>query len=710
MEEILGVRHNRERGGARDETERQGRRVAARPVPLAFAVATVALTVESPATRREPLPEVALTALMLVTWAAVGSVIVRRLPRKPVGWLLAAVGLAGTVSTAGDAYAAVEPALPAREWVYWATMPLGGLVLPAVVLLLLVFPDGRLLSRRWRLAIAAAMLATVMLTVGGVSEYSPPGEDDFTFGKPWLDNPLPMTIGEDHFLWGGGIAWPMLLASLVLAAAAFGLRFRRADPEERRQIKWLLPPFGLVAVGYLGMVFEGADGTFWLLVPGALAVPAAIAVAVLRYRLWDIDVLIRRSVVYAVLWVAIGGVYVAVAALPGLALGDRVPVPAAVGMTVLATLAFQPARRRVDRVVGRLLFGERESELELLTRFGATVADTFDVTELAPRVAETVRGGLDLGWARVRLAVNGERFEPAGVAGIGLTTPAAPAFVVSLTHAGQQLGTIECGPKREGRLAERDHALLASLARQAALAIHNAHLAAELSARLDEISRQTAELRASRARLVAAQDTERQRLERDLHDGVQQDIVSLLSRLGLARSQLRRDPAEAESTLAELQAQTGHVLRDLRQLVQGIHPSVLTDRGVLEAIEARLTQVSIGVRLHADPTLRGSRFDPDIEAAAYFFVSEGLTNAMKHAAAGNVSVRLSVADRQLVVEVIDDGTGFLPADISGSGLTGLRDRVEAIGGDMHVRSSPGAGCRLQARIPLSRQFAEGPVE
>jgi signal transduction histidine kinase len=680
------------------------------PCSLALAASAVGLSASAPVGRRSPLPEVVLTALMLVTWAAVGSAIIA-LASPRVGWLVAAVGLTGTVAITGNAYAAVEPALPARSWVYWASSSLGGLVLPAVALLLLMFPDGCLLSRRWRAAAATITVAATLLTVGtALSEYSPPGEDDFSFGKPWLDNPLPVTIGEAHPLWGGGIAWPMLLASLVVALVAFGLRFRRADADRRRQIKWMIPPFGLVAVGYLGMVVEGADRTFWLLVPGAFAVPAAIAVAVLRHRLWDIDLLIRRSVVYSVIWLALGLIYVAIAAVPGLALGDRVPVSVAVGITVLATIAFQPARRHVDRLVGRLLFGERESELQLLARFGATVADTFDVTELAPRVADTVRRGLDLEWARVGLALDDERVEPAGAAGIGLATPAVPAVVISLAHSGTQLGAIECGPKRDGRLTERDHVLLAGLARQAALGLHNAHLAAELSARLDEIGRQAAELRASRARLVAAQDIERRRLERDLHDGVQQDIVSLLSRLGVARSQLRRDPAEAELTLAELQVQTGQVLRDLRQLAQGIHPSVLTDRGILEAIEAKLTQVPVGVELHADPSLRGARFDPDVEAAAYFFVSEGLANAMKHAGARKVSVRLATAERQLLVEVVDDGTGFLPANVSGSGLTGLRDRIEAVGGGMHVRSSPGRGCRLQAHIPLSRQYAEGGVE
>ena len=678
---------------------------------VALGVAAVTFTIESPAGRRDPLGEVVLVAGMLVTWAAVGALIVRRKPLHPVGWLVAGVGVAGAVGVAGDGYAMVEPALPGREWVYWATEAVGGLVPALLVVLLFTFPDGRLLSPRWRRAVALTVAVTAEMTVAGaLSEYSGPVEDGYTFGPFWLENPLPVTIGEDHPLWGGQLGWPLFLATVVAGVVALVLRYRRAGREQRQQIKWILPPFGLVALGFLGMVFEGADSTFWLLVPGALAVPVAIAVAILRQRLFDIDLLIRRSVVYAVLWLAIGAVYVVLAALPGLALGDRVPVPAAVALTVLATLAFQPARRWVDRVVGRLLFGERESELELLSRFGATVADTFDVADLAPRIADTVRHGLDLDWARVALVVGTSevgRTEPAGASGIDLSATAKPALVVPLTHGAERLGAIECGPKRDGRLTERDHALLASLARQATLGIHNAHLAAELSARLDEIGRQAAELRASRARLVAAQDAERQRIERDLHDGVQQDIVSLLSQLSLARTQLRRDRAKAESTLAELQTQTGAVLGELRQLVQGIHPPVLTDRGLLEAVEAKLAQIPVGVRLHVDPELRGARFDADAEAAAYFFVSEGLTNAMKHAAAVTLSVRLAVEDEQLVVEVVDDGTGFVPASARGSGLTGLRDRIEAVGGEMHVRSSPGTGCRLEATVPVSRRLVHG---
>jgi signal transduction histidine kinase len=200
---------------------------------------------------------------------------------------------------------------------------------------------------------------------------------------------------------------------------------------------------------------------------------------------------------------------------------------------------------------------------------------------------------------------------------------------------------------------------------------------------------------------VAAQDTERQRLQRDLHDGVQQEVVSLLARLGLARSQLRRDATAADGTLAELQTHTGQILEELRELAHGIDPPVLTDRGLLEALESRLSRIPIGVEIHAERGFRGRRFPREVEAAAYFFVTEALANALKHSRARRVSVGLSVTDTKLIVEVADDGVGFRPADVRGSGLIGLRDRIEALGGAMHVHARPAAGCRLTATVPTA---------
>jgi signal transduction histidine kinase len=673
---------------------------------LALGTTYVAFTLAAPSERRDPVPVAVLLAVLFVSWAAVGAVIITRRPRHPVGWLLGVGGVAGAVAFVGLSYTWVEPALPARDWVWWATSWADAVFDAAIALVLLVFPDGRLASRRWRPAVWVTAAGVILVVVGRA--VSPP------LHMEWVQNPTGLTVSEGHPLYDGVAGWLLLFVGLLAAVASFVVRFRRSGPEQRRQLQWLVLAAVVAALGVLATAFSlllgGNSGVAELLaIVALLGFPVAIGVGILRYRLFDIDLLLRRSLVYGLLWLAVGGVYLALAALPGMVVGEQLPVQAAIALTVLATLAFQPARRAVDRLVGRLLFGERPSGFELLSHFGATVADTFDVAELAPRVADTIRQGLDLRWVRVQLEVGepaGALTRPGGAVGIGLDDPSRPAATIPLVHGHQRVGAIECGPKREGRFSERDHQLLASLARQAALGIHNARLAAELSARLDEIRRQATELAASRARLVAAQDTERQRLERDLHDGVQQQVVSLLVRLGLARTQLRRDPLVVETTLAELQAQTGQVLRDLRALVQGIHPPVLADRGLLEALEARLAHVPIGVQIHADPALRDDRFPPEVEAAAYFFVSEGLTNAMKHADASRVAIHLTVADERLTVEVHDDGIGFVPTHARESGLSGLRDRIEAVGGHLQVTSRPGAGCRLTATVPATPRRPE----
>ena len=666
----------------------------------------------SPAERRELLPD---GGALFVAWAGIGALILTRLPNHPIGWLVAGVGIAAPLSIAGDAYAAVEPALPVRDWIYLVSLQAGAAIGACAVLLLLLYPTGRLLSRRWRSAVFLLAVAQLLLAIGlTISRYpSSDSVEEYLPGEAWLDNPLG-TISDGHPLYGGGLGWPLFLLAAVAGFVALVMRFRKS-PEQRQQIKWLILPASLLVLGWVAMNLEGevvqplewlADGG--LLYIGLMSTPIVIGAAILRHRLLDIDLLIRRSLVYGVLWLAIGGLYLAAAALPGVLVGARLPVEVAVGLTVVATLAFQPARRAVDRVVGRLVFGERPSEMELLTRFGAEVADSSE-GELAPRLAETVRQSLDVLWARVSLELGPDALSrPAGAAGITSEDPETPALVVPLTYHGARLGAIECGPNRDGRFTERDRELLVGLAHQAALGIHNAHLAAELSASLDEIRRQTSELAASRARIVVAQDAERQRLERDLHDGIQQQIVSLLARLGLARTQMGRDPASAERTLTDLQTQTTQVLQDLRAFVRGIHPPVLTDRGLLEAIEARISEVPLGIELRADPDLRERRFASKVETAAYFFVAEALTNVMKHARASQVVIRLTEADGDLAVEVADDGVGFQEKTVMSSGLTGLRDRIEAVGGRMSVDGRPGQGSILRASIPVTATRTDTP--
>ena len=363
-------------------------------------------------------------------------------------------------------------------------------------------------------------------------------------------------------------------------------------------------------------------------------------------------------------------------AAPGLAFGAQIPVEAAVLVTVVAALAFQPLRRRLERWADRRVFGARVDRYRLLTTFGSELEQTEELPRLLPRLADTVRRGLNASWVRVTLpsttAVVGEPTRPADLA---VALPAA--------------GWIECGP-RPGGYDDGDRELLTTLVAQASTAIENVALTAQLAERLEE-------LRASRARIVAAADAERRRIERDLHDGVQQHVVALLAKIRLARNAVGRGE-DVTAQLAAVQTDAADLMAELRELAHGIHPPVLSDRGLVEAIETRADRMPVPVATRADPELRDRRFAADVEAAAYYVVCEALTNVVKHADASTVAVELSTADGRLTVLVRDDGSGGV-AHGEGHGLTNLRDRVEALGGRLRVEGSAGSGSAVAAELP-----------
>jgi signal transduction histidine kinase len=260
-----------------------------------------------------------------------------------------------------------------------------------------------------------------------------------------------------------------------------------------------------------------------------------------------------------------------------------------------------------------------------------------------------------------------------------------------VNHGGETVGEIEAE-------ASGDQGLTEALTGQAGLALRTLRLSAELDARLAQLEAQAEELAASRTRLVQAQDAERRRLERDLHDGIQQELVVLIAKARLARNQLDRDPTLAAETLAELQGSAQHALADLRSLARGIHPAVLSSRGLVEAIGAMAARMPVGVRVDADPAIREVRYAPEIEGAAYFVVAEGLANVLKHSGASEATVTITASESSLRVAIADDGHGFDPGAVQESGLRGLRDRVEALGGHVEVDSHR-SGTRLHASLP-----------
>jgi signal transduction histidine kinase len=626
------------------------------------------------------LPWIAGTAIYLIA----AAVVWRRRPEQAAArWFAITAGLVAVVQLLDGLVIRWVPSGD-PSWTAWlvlayqAASAAAGI---AIAHLFGLFPDGRaqrpyerriLSSLWWLLALPPLVL------IGRETLLLPSYHmlDD-------LPNPYHLEVLAPVGLVAGvGVA--ALQAVFVLGVALLIPRYRRADSDARRRIRWLLPP-ALFAAAVAAIDFvawrrfpDGAPSLaaevvlngLWILAIASL--PIAIAIALLRPTLLDVDRVIRRSLVYGLLWSLIALTYVAAAAGLGVLAGRRFPVGLAIALTVVATLVFQPARQRLERAADRWVFGERADPARLVTDLGAALEETVELESLLPRMADTLQEGLGLRWARVRL-------DPAPPIG-----EEEPALTVPIVLGDERLGVVECGPKVSGAVTEHDESVVTTFARQAALAVRNVRL--------------TAELERSRARLVRAQDAERRRLERNIHDGVQQDLVALIGHTGRARGELERDPAAGEAALDELSEGLRRVLGELRELAHGIHPSVLSDRGLLEAVESLAARSSVPVSVRADPSLRGLRFAEEIEGAGYFTVAEALANAGKHAGASRVDVSLARSNGSLHITVRDDGVGFDPTAAIGDGLAHLGERLSALGGRLDVSSEPGHGTTVTAQL------------
>ncbi len=596
---------------------------------------------------------------------------------------------------------------PANVAVHWLGLAEGA----AMIALLAVYPDGKYghrYERRLVRTVAGLAVAVPILLLLARPTLHPAwvfawgaetGEGSAAAGFPQIASPV--HIGALGLL--GAPLRAYLDAALALAplagAIVIVLRYRRLRPAQRVQIRW--PLYGVLAV-LVAPVSAALEESGVLssavaqpvVIAALVALPASVLVGLVKPDLFDVDRAMRRSLVYAPLWIAIGGAYLGMAAALGLA-ASSAGLQLAIAVTIVVTVLFEPARRDLAGRAARWAYGESISGEELVRRLGATLEHTLDLEQLMAAIATNAREGLGVAWTRIRV----DGAEPV-VDGEPPAAAERPVLSAALVHAGERLGQIECGPRVRGRAQGSDHEQLNTLAPQAALAITNARLATELGLKLDEIKAQAAELAASRSRIVAAQESARRQIERDIHDGAQQELVALIARIGLAQNQFGRDSGRLGETLGDLQSEARQALENLRRFASGIHPSVLSDHGLVEAIEIRSARLPLGVTIECDPQMRTARFPDEIESAAYFFVSEGLANTLKHAAAERARVRMIRSQGELAVDVADDGAGFDLDAVRLSGLRGLSDRIEAVGGTISINSSPGRGTRLTARLPI----------
>lgn len=418
------------------------------------------------------------------------------------------------------------------------------------------------------------------------------------------------------------------------------------------------------------------------------------------------------TITWASLAVFIGAVYLAVVVGVGSVLDTRIPNTAlsVVAMTIVA-LTFARVRVRAERFANRVARGGSAAPEEVLEQFSDRLGETADPDEALARMTEIVGHGVGAGRAEVWLRAGDELFAaaswpavaPGRRARVALPKDELPALPradlsASVTHQGELLGAITVAARDGEQLPAGASTLLSDLASQAGVVLRNVRLTAELAARLDELQATAAELRASRRRIVEAQDAERRRLERDIHDGAQQHLVALAVKVRMARTVAERDPTRTRQLIADLRALSVSALENLRDLTRGIYPPVLAAEGLGPALRAHARRAGASVTVSS----RGvDRVDPAIEAAVYFSCLEAIQNAAKHANARAVRVRLQRDRHELRFTVSDDGAGFDPARVTrGSGLTNLGDRVAVLGGRLDIDSEPGRGTTVTGRVPL----------
>jgi len=593
------------------------------------------------------------------------------------------------------------------------------------VILMLLFPTGRLPSRRWWIVAWTAVLGAALIVLA----------DAFTPGPlsthHYVENPVGLAAvisrgftTYDLFATSTVLGTMLLLSSSIASLILLILRLHHTRGDERQQLKWFLYaavpaticlnlilldshrhptvdtyttnlPFSAVGI----LPWEVFNITFYVAVFALLLVPVFTYIAILRYRLYDIDVVINRTLVYAALSTCIVLIYV----LAVVGLGALFQARGNPGVSLLATglvaVLFQPLRSRLQRGVNRLLYGERDNPDAVTSRLGRRIEATLAPDAVLPTIAETIAQALKLPYVAILLK-EGEGFRSAAAYG----SPTAEPEALPLVYQREEIGRLVIAPRAPGeQFSTGDRRLLEDLARQAEVAVHAVRL--------------TTDLQRSRERLVTTREEERRRLRRDLHDGVGPTLTGLALQLHAARKLVRTKPGDAEETLARLEQRTEETLAEMRRLIYGLRPPALDDLGLIPSIRQQaqsqgMVDLSVGTNMDDSwgNTLVFSMEAPEelpplpaaVEVACYRIAQEALTNVARHARAKSCRVRISVnrGAGMLEVEITDDGVGISEDRVAGVGLYSMRERAEELGGTCDVGSNPHGGTRVLARLPL----------
>ncbi len=637
----------------------------------------------------------------------IGSWIISRQPGNRVGWIMLGGALSFSLMTFTGYYAlhglvvgpGTLPAARALSWPQtWLWVP--GAALP-FLLLPLYFPTGRLLSPRWRwfvrvIVVAASATAIVAAFMPGDEAIQIPADD------AQITNPLGIdgmnAMAPDWFRDLLAVMIPILLfGALALATLNLILRFRRSQGVERRQIKWFTYAMAgfpvVILLGQVDLPLGGAQAVFYL-----TCLPVAIGIAILKYNLYDIDLIIHRTLVYGALSACILTIYVVIVGGLGALVQGRSNLFVALLATGLVAVIFHPLREYLQRGATRLVYGERDEPYAVLVRLGQRLEGTMAPASVLTAIVETIRDALKLPYVAIALQEDGA-FRYAVVSGV----ESSDALHLPLVFQLEPVGELILAPRSPGEsFSAADRRLLEDLSRQIGIAAHNVRLAA-LTMQLNE------DLQRSREGLVLTREEERRRIRRELHDGLAPTMAALNLKAGKIRSLVGSEPTAAVELVDEWRTDIRTTIADIRRLAYELRPPVLDELGLVAAIRERADQLSsVDLQIAVEEAENVGALPAAVEVAAYRITHEALANVELHSRARSCRVRFwrECEPRQvLCLEVLDDGIGLpdSPARRSGVGLLSMSERAAELGGSCTAARMTDGGTRILVRLPVVRE-------
>ncbi len=626
-------------------------------------------------------------------------------PRNGVVWTLAWAAFFSALATAGfAAFSLVAPAplleLPFNEVMDLSPsdLPVGAATavnptlwawFPAFFLLLtfglLLFPDGRPPSPRWSWVgwLSAVIIALIVL------------------GSVWLFRPSSTSPYRAEPEGAYDVALPLLaMLAVVISVAAIVVRYRRSSGVTRHQIRWIAWGGAFLAASMFVLVVNeettsGVGEVFIVVLLAAAEVVVILSfwVAITKYRLYDIDVVISKTVTYGALAIVITAVYVAIVVGIGTVVGQggEPNLALAIAATAAVALLFEPIRSRLQHWANRLVFGERATPYEVLARFSKRAASAEGDQEMLERIPRLIVDGTGASEATLWIADEGV-LKPAAWWPEQEAAPDHEADLsVSVEHDGELLGALTLVASRGETIAPTEEELVQNLAGGLGLALRNTRLTDDLREQVDELA-------ASRERILSAADEARRGLEQDLDMGPQQELVAVKVKLGVVKNQAEaaNAPKTAE-VLAQLEQDTGTAIESVRDFARGVYPPLLEAEGLAVAVSAEGAKSALPVVIQAGGVRRYPR---EVETAVFFSILESLQNAAKYSEAASATVTLDDDGERLTFSVVDDGLGFDPAAVDGgSGIPGMADRLDAAGGTLRIESAPGRGTSVLGSVP-----------